>query len=144
MGQYAGAGMNALRGGYVIADMPKPDVILIGCGSELDLCMEARELLAKEGIRSRVVSMPCIEEFEAQTAEYKELVLPSAVKARVCVEAASPYSWYKYAGDCGEVVAMPTFGASGPYELLYEHFGFTKENVVKAAKKSIQSAKTRK
>lgn len=144
LGQYEGTGMNALKGGYVIADMPKPDVILIGSGSEIDLCMGARELLAKEGIRARVVSMPCMEEFEAQTEEYKESVLPKAVRARVCVEAASHFAWYKYSGDCGEVVAMKSFGVSAPAGVLFEYFGFTKENIVKAAKKSIQSAKMRK
>lgn len=141
LGQHEGSGLTALMGGYVLNDAENPDVILIGTGSEVDLCVSAKQALAEEGISARVVSMPCIEEFERQTAEYKESVLPKSVKARVCVEAASPYSWYKYAGDCGEVVAMNTFGASGPAKALFEHFGFTKENVVKAAKTSIQKAK---
>ncbi len=143
LGQHENSGAAALKGGYVLADTPKPEVILIGTGSEIDLCMGAREILAKEKIRARVVSMPCIEEFELQTDEYKESVLPKAVKARVCVEAASHYAWYKYAGDYGEVIAMKTFGVSAPAKELFEHFGFTKENIVKAAKKSIQSAKMR-
>ena len=84
--------------------------------------------------------MPCIEEFEKQTAEYKESVLPSAVKARVCVEAGSPYSWYKYAGDDGEIVGMTTFGASAPANLLFEKFGFTAENVAEKAMASIAKA----
>lgn len=142
--QYEGTGLKALAGGYILADTRKPEVVLIGTGSEVDLCMGAKELLAKDGIRARVVSMPCMEEFERQTAEYRESVLPRAIKARVCVEAASHFAWHKYAGDCGEVVAMNSFGASAPAELLFEHFGFTKENIAKAAKNSIKSVKTRK
>ena len=82
--------------------------------------------------------MPCMEEFEKQTAEYKESVLPHAVKARVCVEAASHFAWYQYSGDCGEVVAMHTFGVSGPAKQVFEHFGFTKENVAEKAELSMQ------
>ena len=81
--------------------------------------------------------MPCIEEFEKQSAEYKESVIPSSVKARVCVEAGSPYSWYKYAGDKGEIIGMSTFGASGPAGQLFKLFGFTVENVVEKAKLSM-------
>lgn len=141
LGQYESTGFKALTGGYVLEDVENPDVILIGTGSEIDLCVGAKNLLAEEGIKARVVSMPCIEEFEKQTAAYKESVLPSSVKARVCVEAASHYAWHKYAGDCGEIVAMKSFGTSGPANALFEHFGFTKENVAKAAKTSIQKAK---
>ena len=141
LGQHEGTGLKALTGGYVLSDTTKPDVILMGSGSEIDLCMGAKELLEKEGINARVVSMPCMEEFENQTAEYIEKILPKSVKARVCVEAASPYTWYKYAGDCGEVVAMNSFGVSGPAKALFEHFGFTKENVVQAAKISLQKVK---
>ena len=85
--------------------------------------------------------MPCIEEFEKQTEAYKASVLPKDVKARVCVEAGSPYSWYKYAGDCGEIVAMTTFGASAPAGKLFPHFGFTTENVVEKALASIEKTK---
>ena len=85
--------------------------------------------------------MPCIEEFEKQTAQYKEKVLPASVKARVCVEAGSPYSWYKYSGDCGEILAMDTFGASAPANVLFPHFGFTVENVVEKALASIEKTK---
>ena len=85
--------------------------------------------------------MPSIEEFEKQTAEYKASVLPCDVKARVCVEAASPYSWYKYAGDNGEIVAMNGFGASAPAGKLFPHFGFTVENVVEKALASIEKCK---
>lgn len=141
--QHDGTGLKALAGGYILSDENKPDVILIGSGSEIDLCMGAKELLAQDGIRARVVSMPCMEEFERQTEEYRESVLPRSVKARVCVEAASHFAWYKYAGDFGEVVAMKSFGASAPAKVLFEHFGFTKENVANAAKTSIHNVKTR-
>ena len=85
--------------------------------------------------------MPCFEEFEKQDEEYKEFDLPKNVKARVCVEAACPYSWYKYAGDCGETVCMTSFGASAPAGVLFPHFGFTVENVVEKALASIEKAK---
>lgn len=141
--QYENSGLAALKGGYVLEDAEEtPDVLLIGTGSEVELCVKAKALLAEKNVKARVVSMPCIEEFEKQTAEYKESVLPSAVKARVCVEAGSPYSWYKYAGDDGEIVGMTTFGASAPANLLFEKFGFTAENVAEKAMASI--AKTNK
>ncbi len=136
--QYENSGLKALKGGYVLEDCKgTPDILLIASGSEVELCVKAKAELEKEGVKARVVSMPCFEEFEKQTEKYKESVLPSAVKARVCVEAGSPYSWYKYAGDKGEIVAMNSFGASGPAPLLFEHFGFTVQNVVKKAKLSL-------
>ena len=136
--QYAASGLAALKGGYVLEDCDgTPDVLLIASGSEVEQCVDAKAQLAAEGIRARVVSMPCIEEFEKQSAAYKESVLPSAVKARVCVEAGSPYSWYKYAGDKGEIIGMSTFGASGPAAQLFKLFGFTAENVVEKAKRSL-------
>ncbi len=144
LGQYDGSGMDALKGGYVLADSPKPEVILMGSGSEIDLCMGAKELLAQEGIGARVVSMPCMEEFELQNEEYKQSVLPAAVRARVCVEAASHFAWYKYSGDYGEVIAMKTFGVSAPAGVLFDYFGFTKENVAAAAKRSLQAARAKK
>ncbi len=137
--QYANSGLAALKGGYVLEDCEgTPDVLLIASGSEVEQCVGAKAELAKEGIKARVISMPCFEEFEKQTAEYKESVIPSAVKARVCVEAGSPYSWYKYAGDKGEIIGMSTFGASGPAPQLFKLFGFTVENVVEKAKKSLK------
>lgn len=140
--QYAGSGKRALQGGYVLEDCDgTPDVLLIGTGSEVELCVKAKVELAKEGIKARVVSMPCVEEFEKQSGEYKESVLPKAVKARVCIEAGCPCGWYKYAGDCGEIVAMESFGASAPANLLFSNFGFTVENVVAKAKVSIEKAK---
>ncbi len=136
--QYANSGLDALKGGYVLEDCEgTPDVLLIASGSEVELCVKAKAALAEENIKARVVSMPCIEEFEKQCDCYKESVLPKAVKARVCVEAGSPYSWYKYAGDNGEIVAMTTFGASGPAPKLFEKFGFTVDNVVRKAKQSL-------
>ncbi len=136
--QYENSGLAALKGAYVLDDCDgTPDVLLLATGSEVELCVKAKAQLAEEGIKARVVSMPCFEEFEKQSDEYKESVIPSAVKARVCVEAGSPYSWYQYAGDKGEIVAMSTFGASGPAPLLFKQFGFTVENVVEKAKKSL-------
>ena len=136
--QYDNSGLKALKGGYVLKDCEgTPDVLLIASGSEVEQCMQAKEMLAVDGIKARVISMPCFEEFEKQSDEYKESVIPSSVKARVCVEAGSPYSWYKYAGDKGEIIAMSTFGASGPAPLLFKKFGFTAENVVEKAKKSL-------
>ncbi len=140
--QYEGSSKAALCGGYVLEDCEgTPDVILMGTGSEIELCVKAKAALAEKGVKARIVSMPCMEEFEKQSAEYKESVLPASVKARVCVEAASPYSWYKYAGDCGELVCMTTFGASAPAGVLFPHFGFTVENVVEKALVSMEKAK---
>lgn len=136
--QYENSGLAALKGGYVLDDCEgTPDVLLLATGSEVEQCVGAKAELAKEGIKARVISMPCFEEFEKQTDEYKESVIPSSVKARVCVEAGSPYSWYKYAGEKGEIIGMTTFGASAPAPLLFKKFGFTVENVVEKAKKSL-------
>ena len=140
--QYTSTGLKAMTGGYTISDYDgTPDVLLIATGAEVELCVGAQAILAEEGIKARIVSMPCLEEFENQTAEYKAHVLPAEVKARVCIEAASPYSWYKYAGDNGEIVAMNSFGKGGKAEELFEHFGFTKENVAKMAKASLAKVK---
>ena len=140
--QYEGSGKQALNGGYVLEDCEgTPDVLLMGSGSEVELCVKAKAVLAEQGVKARVVSMPCFEEFDKQTVEYKESVLPASVKARVAVEAGSSYSWYKYAGSCGEMVCMDTFGASAPAGKLFAHFGFTVENVVEKALASIEKAK---
>ena len=140
--QYAGSGKNALLGGYILEDCEgTPDVLLIASGSEVEQCVKAKAMLAEAGIKARVVSMPCIEEFEKQSEEYKQLVIPSSIKARVCVEAGTPYGWYKYAGDNGEIIAMTSFGASAPAGKLFPHFGFTAENVVEKAKASIAKTK---
>ncbi|MGN1051784.1 MAG: transketolase-like TK C-terminal-containing protein, partial [Candidatus Scatosoma sp.] len=136
--QYENSGKEALKGGYVLEDCEgEPDVILIGTGSEVELCVKAKAALAEKEIKARVVSMPCMEEYEKQPEDYKESVLPSAVTARVCVEAGSPYGWYKYAGANGEIVAMTTFGASGPAKDLFAQFGFTVDNVVEKALKVV-------
>ena len=102
-----------------------PDVILIGSGSEVSLCVAARDLLAAEGIKARVVSMPSWELFDAQEAAYRDSVLPPAVTARVTVEEGSPIGWQRYAGPCGVVLGMRTFGMSAPMKVVAEHFGFT-------------------
>ena len=142
--QYTSTGLTAMTGGYTVSDYDElPDVLLIASGAEVELCVGAQSILADEGIKARIVSMPCIEEFEKQTEEYREHVLPSEIKARVCIEAASPYSWYKYSGDCGEIIAMETFGKCGKAEELFKHFGFTKENIAEKARRSIEKANNR-
>ncbi|MBA4686508.1 MAG: transketolase [Candidatus Galacturonibacter soehngenii] len=134
--QLAGSSKEALKGGYVIADATKevPDVILMASGSEVSLSIEAKEALAKEGIDVRVVSMPCMDVFEQQSEEYKESVLPKAVRKRVAVEALSDFGWGKYVGLDGAYVTMKGFGASAPADVLFKKFGFTVENVVKTVK----------
>ena len=131
-----GTGEKAFKGGYVLADSTKktPDVILIATGSEVTLAVNAKAELAKDGIDARVVSMPCVEEFEKQSEKYKESVLPKAVRARVAVEAGATMCWYKYVGMDGKVVGIDQFGASAPAKKLFEKYGFTVENVVAAAK----------
>lgn len=128
------------KGAYILADAPKgkkPDVILIGTGSEVSLCLAARDLLAKEKITARVVSMPCRELFEEQTEAYRNTVLPPEMTARVTVEEASPIGWDRYAGSKGVVLGMHTFGMSAPIKVVTEHFGFTPERVVAAAKEAM-------
>ncbi len=134
--QMEGSSKDALKGGYVIADSQKevPDAIIIASGSEVSLAVNAKEELKKDGIDVRVVSMPSMELFDKQSAEYKESVLPNAVRKRVAVEALSDFGWYKYVGLDGKVIAMEGFGASGPAATLFEHFGFTVDNVVKTVK----------
>ena len=130
------------KGGYVLADGcdcksdngGKPDVILIATGSELSLCVEARLQLAGEGIKARVVSLPCWELFDAQPAEYRRSVLPPEVTARVAVEAGIEQGWSKYVGDTGRFIGMTGYGASAPAAELMKQFGFTVENVVATAK----------
>jgi transketolase len=124
------------KGAYVLAEAAdgKPDVILIGTGSEVSLCLAARDLLAKDKIKARVVSMPCRELFDTQDEAYRESVLPSAIAARVTVEEASPIGWDRYAGPKGIVLGMNTFGLSAPLTVVSEHFGFTPDRVAAAAK----------
>lgn len=131
----AGSSKEALKGGYVIADCQgTPDAILIASGSEVELAVKAKDVLEKDGMKLRVVSMPCMELFEKQSPEYKESVLPKEVRKRVVVEAASDFGWGKYAGLDGGYVTMSGFGASGPAAQLFEHFGFTVDHVVETVK----------
>ena len=125
------------RGGYVLHDVPQPDVILIATGSEVGLAMQAATQLSETGIAARVVSMPCTEVFDVQDVAYKESVLPSSVTARVAVEAAHVDFWYKYVGLNGKVVGMHSFGESAPAEQLYDLFGITVAAVSEAAKSVI-------
>jgi transketolase len=127
------------KGGYVLADAPdgKPDVILIGSGSEVSLCLAARELLVAEEITARVVSMPSWELFDAQDAGYRDGVLPPAITARVTVEEGSPIGWDRFAGTGGVVLGMRSFGVSAPMKMVAEHFGFTPQRVAAAAKEAI-------
>ena len=134
--QLEGSGRAALKGGYVLSDSKKevPDMILMASGSEVELALKAKEELLKDDIDARVVSMPCMDLFEEQSKEYKESVLPNAVRKRVAIEALSGFGWERYTGLDGAVVAMKGFGASAPQNLLFNKFGFTVENVVKVAK----------
>ena len=140
--QYENSGRAALKGGYILEDCEgTPDVLLMATGSEVELCVKAKAALAEKNIKARVVSMPCMEEFEKQSDAYKNSVIPCEVKARVCVEAASPYSWYKYVGEKGELVCMDGFGASAPAGVLFPHFGFTVDNIVNKAVASMKKSK---
>ncbi len=131
------------KGAYVLADAAggKPDVLLLATGSEVPLCVGAYERLAAEGVKARVVSMPSWEIFEHQPAEYRESVIPSAVKARVAVEQASTFGWNQYVGTTGAIIGMKTFGASAPLKELQKKFGFTVDQVVAAAKAQLDRTK---
>jgi transketolase len=133
------AASGVARGAYVLSDAPggRPDLILMGTGTELSLCVAAQEKLAAEGVKARVVSIPSFELFEKQDAAYKESVLPASVTARVSVEMASTFGWDRYLGPKGKMVGMHTFGASAPLKDLLKKFGFTVENVVAAAKEAM-------
>jgi transketolase len=138
-----GSATGVARGAYVLADSQgTPDVILIGTGSELQLCMGAYEKLTADGVKARVVSMPSTELFDKQPADYKAEVLPPTVRARVAVEAGSTFGWKQYVGDDGEVVGHDDFGASAPIKELMSHFGFTVDNVVAKARLSIGKTKS--
>ena len=133
------AAQGTARGGYVLAEAAggEPAVILIATGSEVQIALEARELLAQEGIAARVVSMPCVEWFTAQEASYQEEVLPARIRARVSVEAGIALGWRAFVGDAGECVSLEHFGASADYRVLYEEFGITAERVTAAARTSL-------
>ncbi|MEU7786382.1 transketolase [Amycolatopsis sp. NPDC049159] len=133
------------KGGYVLADSEDatatPDVILIATGSEVQLAVEAKKTLEADGVKARVVSMPCVEWFDAQDAAYRESVIPAGVKARVSVEAGIAQSWHRFTGDAGVNVSIEHFGASADAATLFREFGFTTEAVVDAARRSIANTK---
>lgn len=134
--QLEGTSRDALKGGYVVSDSRKdvPDALLIASGSEVSLCIEAQEKLYNDGIDVRVVSMVSMDEFERQSIEYKESILPNQVRRRVAVEAAADFGWGKYTGLDGRCITMTSFGASAPANQLFDKFGFTVDNVVSTVK----------
>ncbi|MGW2891096.1 transketolase [Streptomyces griseoruber] len=134
---------DAAKGGYVLRESSteSPEVILVATGSEVRLAVAARERLESEGIGTRVVSMPSVEWFEEQPREYRESVLPPAVKARVAVEAGIGLTWYRYVGDAGRIVSLEHFGASADADTLFAEYGFTPENVAAAARESLAAAR---
>jgi transketolase len=140
-GETFASAKNVSKGAYVLAEAPNgtPDVIFIATGSEVQIAVEARELLKNEGINARVVSAPSLEWFEEQSAEYRESVLPSSVKARVSIEAGLDLTWRSYVGDHGKSVSIEHFGASADYQTLFREFGITTEHAIEAAKLSIAS-----
>jgi transketolase len=123
------------KGAYILAeaDGGAPDVILIGTGSEVSLCVKAQEKLKGYGVNARVVSMPSFYLFDQQDAAYRESVLPKALKKRVAVEAGSSFGWARWAGDDGTIIAIDRYGASAPGEIIMKNLGFTAENVTAAA-----------
>lgn len=126
---------DALKGGYILRDCEgTPDIIMIASGSEVELVVGAKEKLDELGKMVRVVSMPCMDIFEQQSLEYKESVLPVAVRNRLAVEALTGFGWERYVGLDGKIIAMNSFGASGPYDQLFKHFGFTVEAIAEVAK----------
>ncbi len=138
-GEVFASAANTAKGAYVLAEAPNgtPDVIFIATGSEVQLAVEARAILAGEGINARVVSAPSLEWFEEQPEAYKESVLPASVKARVSIEAGLSLGWHKYVGDAGRSVSIEHFGASADYKTLFREFGITAEAAVEAAKTSL-------
>jgi transketolase len=133
------------KGAYVMADAKPgvPEVILIGTGSEVQLCVQAYEALKQEGVAARVVSMPSWELFEAQDQAYRDSVLPPDVSARVSVEAGTVVGWDRYAGATGAMIGMHGFGASAPIKDVMTKFGFTPENVLAAARLQLARSKTK-
>jgi transketolase len=130
------------KGGYVLADSSAgvPQVVLIATGSELQIAVEARNVLEGEGVATRVVSMPSQELFDAQDQSYRDHVIPPAVKARVAVEAGIAQPWYRFTGDAGEIVSIEHYGASADYQTLFKEFGFTTDAVVSAARRSLSKS----
>ncbi|AWE53347.1 transketolase [Streptomyces nigra] len=134
---------DAAKGGYVLRDASTgtPEVVLVATGSEVQLAVAARELLEAEGVGTRVVSMPSVEWFEQQPREYRDSVLPPAVKARVAVEAGIGLTWYRFVGDAGRIVSLEHFGASADAKTLFGEYGFTPERVAAAARESLAAAR---
>ncbi|MCW2833692.1 MAG: transketolase [Nocardioides sp.] len=134
---------NVHRGGYVLLDVEEglPDVVLVGTGSEVQIAVAARDLLAADGIRARVVSMPCREWFDQQEPAYRESVIPPTVKARVSVEAGIALGWREIVGDHGRIVSIDTYGASADYARIYQEYGMTGEAVADAARDSLRLSK---
>ncbi|MBS0624010.1 MAG: transketolase [Verrucomicrobia bacterium] len=136
-----GAASGLQKGAYILADAPdgnKPELILLATGSEVPLCLQAHEALIKEGVRCRVVSMPCWELFDRQDQSYRDSILPPDVKARISVEQASTFGWERYVGSQGLCIGMKTFGASAPLKELLKKFGFTTDRIVEQALSLLQ------
>jgi len=134
--KYASA-QNIDKGAYVLIGAEKPELLLLATGSEVSIALCAYEKLSAEGIKARVISMPCWELFEKQSQEYRDSVIPPDVKARVGVEAGVELGWHKWLGEKGAFIGMHSFGASAPYKVCFEKFGITVENVVAAAKRTL-------
>ncbi|HWJ25070.1 MAG TPA: transketolase C-terminal domain-containing protein, partial [Flavisolibacter sp.] len=133
---------NLEKGAYVLSDSEgTPDIILIGTGSEVQLVMGAQEVLSKEGIKARVVSMPSWKLFDQQDQAYKDQVLPPQVPQRLAVEAGVTFGWYKYVTTQGDVLGLDRFGESGPAEDVFKLFGFTVENVCNKARAILERGK---
>ncbi len=134
---YEETSIEALKGAYVLKtyelEGQNPDIILMASGSEVEFIYEGAKILNDQGIKSRIVSMPCLDLFEEQTKEYKESILPSDVRVRLAIEAAASFGWHKYVGLDGDIISIDRFGASGPADVLFKEFGFTTENVVDKA-----------
>jgi transketolase len=133
------------RGAYVLRysfKEPDPDLILIATGTEVHICARAADALEAEGIATRLVSMPCMENFAAQDAEYRDSVLPPACRARVSLEAAATFGWREWVGELGEAIGMHSFGASAPAGALYKHFGFTPERVADAGREVVKRVRS--
>jgi transketolase len=137
-----GSAEGVARGGYVLAEAStgRPQVILIGTGSEVQIAVAARETLEADGVATRVVSLPCWEWFAAQDHSYREQVLPPSVRARVSIEAGVAMGWREFVGDAGQIIGLDHYGASAAYTVLYEQFGLTADAVVAAARESLAAA----
>jgi transketolase len=140
-GEGWGAAQESAKGGYILHDCEgTPDVVLIGTGSEVQLAVEASATLAKDGVKARVVSMPCIEWFNEQSQDYRDSVIPPSVKARVSVEAGIAMGWRDIVGDAGRIVSIEQYGASADYQRIYSEYGITADAVVSAATASMSAA----